>query len=190
MSSDVVDWTPRVSLFLETPQKIVTVFGNWIKTWSKRVISIFCRILPPLWLLPVFTPAEREMAMKKWKLFYFHILVCDMTMKKWKWNFFILVSFSPGARAKPVVVPPRDCRRQGHLRSSPLAGLQYLKLLTSGSGFGEIFFYSFIFYVWSCFAPWQTAQSSGRGSWLGCCWTASLRFRFSSMGIPAFTQVV
>jgi len=50
-------------------------------------------------------------------------------------------------------------------------------------------------------APWQTAQSSGRGSWSGCCWKASLRFRFSvssgkllllfsSMGITAFTEVV
>ena len=90
-----------------------------------------------------------------------------------QWRKKCLLVFSPGAGAQPVVVPPSDCWGQSHLLSASLARLQHLD---SQSRSWEFFLFEFIFLNQ---APWQTAQSSVLGSWSGCCWTASSRFRFS-----------
>ena len=52
----------------------------------------------------------------------------ELQIQKLKLFYFLFVGSSPCARAEPVVVPARDCRRQRHLLTAALARLQHLEV--------------------------------------------------------------
>ena len=52
----------------------------------------------------------------------------ELQTQKLKLFDFLFVGSSPRARAEPVVVPARDCRRQRHLLTAALARLQHLEV--------------------------------------------------------------
>ena len=52
----------------------------------------------------------------------------ELQIQKLKLFDFLFVGSSPRARAEPVVVPARDCRRQRHLLTAALARLQHLEV--------------------------------------------------------------
>ena len=52
----------------------------------------------------------------------------ELQIQKLKLFYFLFVGSSPRARAEPVVVPARDCRRQRHLLTAALARLQHLEV--------------------------------------------------------------
>ena len=52
----------------------------------------------------------------------------ELEIQKLRLFYFLFVRSSPCARAEPVVVPARDCRRQRHLLTAALARLQHLEV--------------------------------------------------------------
>ena len=85
-------------------------------------VIILRKLRPLIQLLTAFLPLSGFLSSPQLKE------TMELQTQKLKLFDFLFVGSSPCARAEPVVVPARDCRRQRHLLTAALARLQHLEV--------------------------------------------------------------
>ena len=91
-------------------------------------VIILRKLRPLIQLLTAFLPLSGFLSSPQLKELM-ELLIQKLKLKLFH---FLFVGSSPCARAEPVVVPARDCRRQRHLLTAALARFQHLEVKSQG----------------------------------------------------------